>query len=270
MLLLVDLLQPDIVQGSLLIVAGFAAGVVNTLAGSGSVFTLSTLIFFGLPADIANGSNRVGTSLQALVAVSVFRNNDSSIFKWSKPFVIPAIIGAMLGAQAAIDLNEEILKMAIGCIMVFLLLLIVFNPKKGLKEVVEEVDKHNKWAIWPLFFAIGFYGGFIQAGIGILLLVSLVSVARFTMVKANIVKIVIVLAYSIPVFFIYIYHDQIDWVAGGLLALGQFIGAFLAARFAVKNELANTWIRRLLIAMICLTILKLFGLLDWFMAFVSV
>ncbi|MGB0521385.1 MAG: sulfite exporter TauE/SafE family protein [Flammeovirgaceae bacterium] len=262
MILLAETLQPNLLNTCLLILAGFAAGVVNTLAGSGSVFTLSTLIFFGLPANIANGSNRVGTSLQALVAVLVFRKSDKSIFKWSAPFVIPAILGSLLGAQAAIDLSEEVLNWVIGGIMIFLLMLILFNPRRGLKEVVEASTKQNPWLIWPLFFAIGFYGGFIQAGIGILLLVSLVSVAKFTMVKANAVKLVIVLAYSIPVFFIYVYNEQIDWVAGGLLAVGQLTGSFLAARFAVRNTQANRWIRRLLIIMICMTILKLFGVLD--------
>ena len=256
-------LQLTLFNASVLTLAGFAAGIVNTLAGSGSVFTLSTLIFFGLPVNIANGSNRVGTSLQALVAVGVFRKNDKSLFKWSLPFLIPSVTGAMLGAYLAIFLNNEVFKVVLGGIMIFLLFLILINPKKGLKEVVEESTKQNKWITWPVFFGIGFYGGFIQAGIGILLLVSLVSIAKFTMVKANIVKIVIVLAYSIPVFFIYVYDNQIDWAAGGFLALGQLIGSYLAARFAVKNPHANTWIRKLLIGMICLTIAKLFGGLDW-------
>lgn len=263
MTLLFEPLSLTVTNSLLLIAAGFAAGVVNTLAGSGSVFTLSTLLFFGLPADIANGSNRVGTSLQALVAVSIFRKNDKSIFQWSKPFLIPAILGSLFGAQAAIGLSEQVLNFVIGGIMVFLLILILLNPKRGLKEVVEDTTKQNKWQIWPIFFAIGFYGGFIQAGIGILLLVSLVSVAKFTMVRANAVKLVIVLAYSFPVFFIYIYNDQVDWVAGGMLAVGQLTGSFLAARFAVKSPQANTWIRRLLIVMICMTIIKIFGIWDW-------
>ena len=262
MVLLFEPLQLSLSNVFLLILAGFAAGVVNTLAGSGSVFTLSTLIFFGLPADIANGTNRVGTSLQSLVAVSVFRKNDKSIFKWSKPFLLPAVLGSLVGAQVAIGLSEEIFNWVVGGIMLALLIIILINPKKGLKEIVEETQKQNQWAIWPIFFAIGFYGGFIQAGIGILLLVSLVAVAKFTMVKANAVKLMIVLAYSFPVFFIYIYNDQIDWVAGSWLAVGQLTGSFLAARFAVKNTKANTWIRRLLITMICLTILKLFGILE--------
>lgn len=263
MILLAKTLDPNFISISLLILAGFAAGVVNTLAGSGSVFTLSTLLFFGLPADIANGSNRVGTTLQSLMAVSIFRKNDTSLFKWSKPFLIPAVLGSLLGAQAAIGLSEQMLNAVIGGIMLFLLAIILFNPKKGLKEVVEETNKKHKWTIWPVFFAIGFYGGFIQAGIGILLLVSLVSIAKFTMVRANAVKLVIVLTYSFPVFFIYLYNDQIDWVAGGLLAVGQLLGSFLAARFAVKNSKANKWIRVLLICMIILTVIKLFGIWDW-------
>lgn len=254
----------NVLNAFLLSLAGFAAGIVNTLAGSGSVFTLSILIFFGLPVDIANGSNRVGTSLQAVVAVAVFRKNDKSLFKWTYPFIIPSVAGAIVGAYLATFLNTEIFKVVFGAVMVFLLFVILFNPKKGLKEVIEEhTHQYNNWVMWPVFFAIGFYGGFIQAGIGILLLVSLVSIAKFTMVKANIVKVVIVFIYSIPIFFIYVYYDQIDWTAGGFLAIGQMLGSYLAAKFVVKNPQVNAWIRKLLIFMICLTLLKLSGGLAW-------
>jgi len=263
MSLLYEPLQLNLFNGSLLVLAGFAAGIVNTLAGSGSVFTLSTLLFFDLPVSIANGSNRVGTSLQAFTAVYIFRKQDKSIFTWSKAFLVPSVLGALVGAYLALYLDNELFKKVLGGIMVFLLFLVLLNPKKGLKETVEEVSKKHHWSIWPVFFLIGLYGGFIQAGIGIMLLVSLVSIAKFSMMKANAVKLMIVLIYSIPVFFIFVYYQQIDWGAGCLLAVGQFVGSYLTAKFAVKSPHINNWIRRLLIFMICLTIAKLFGVLDW-------
>lgn len=244
----------------LLVLAGFAAGIVNTLAGNGSVFTLSTLIFLGLPADVANGTNRVGTALQSITAVSVFRSHDKNLFQYSLPYLLPSFLGALLGAWVVADLPEQVLRWVMGSIMLGLLAMILTNPKKGLKE--GEHPPAKKWVQVVTLFAVGFYGGFIQAGIGILLLVALVNLAAHSMVKSNAIKLVVVLAYSIPVLGIFIWHGQVDWGKGLWLALGQVAGSFLAARFAVKNTQANQWIRRLLIVMILLAVAKLFGLVG--------
>jgi uncharacterized membrane protein YfcA len=246
----------------LLILAGFAAGLVNTLAGSGSVFTLSTLIFFGLPTDIANGTNRIGTTLQTITAVWVFRKHEKNTFKWSLPFIIPSVLGAILGAFIAADLNEQTFRYVVGGIMFFLLLLIIFNPKKQLKNNEPSEQKKASWLHFILFFFIGVYGGFIQAGIGIMLLVSLVSLMGFDMVKANIVKVVVVFAFCFPVLLVFVLNDQVNWLMGGFLAIGQLLGSLLAAKFSLKNSNANKWIRVLLVVMILLTEAKIFGLFD--------
>ena len=241
---------------ALLLVAGFSAGVVNTLAGNGSVFTLSALIFLGLPADIANGTNRIGTSMQSLTAVTVFRSHDRGVFQYSLPYLWPSFLGALLGAWVVADLPESVLKWVMGVIMLFLLILILANPKKGLKEGEHEPAK--PWVKALALFGIGFYGGFIQAGIGVLLLVSLVNLGAHSLVKSNAIKLVVVLAYSLPVLGVFIWYDKVAWEMGVWLGVGQVAGSFLAARFAVKNQKANQWIRSLLIAMILLAVAKLF------------
>lgn len=242
-----------------LILAGFAAGVVNTLAGNGSVFTLSTLIFFGLPASVANATNRIGTVLQGATAVGVMSRHDKQIFNYSLPYLLPSLIGALLGAWLVVDLSDQALRLIMGSIMLLLLVVILLNPKKGLKEG-EGKPAHPVIRTLSLF-GIGFYGGVIQAGIGILLIVSLVSLASHSMVKANAIKLVVVLVYSLPVLGIFIWHGQVEWVMGSWVALGQVAGSFLAARFAVKSQAANRWIRYLLITMILLAVAKLFQLI---------
>ena len=258
MLLDLSISLQDIGESALLIIAGLAAGMVNTLAGNGSVFTLSALIFLGLPIDIANGTNRIGTTLQSITAVSVFRKHDKNLFDYSWPYVLPSFIGAQIGAWVVADIvSRELLNWIIGAIMLGLLVLVLANPKKGLKEGIDK--KVNPWVRAVVFFAIGFYGGFIQAGIGILLLVSLVNIAGHSLVRSNAIKLVVVLAYSIPVSCIFLWYDQVNWSMGIWLAVGQVIGSFTAARFAVKSSKANQWIRGLLIVMILLAVAKLFG-----------
>ncbi len=258
MLLDLSVSLQDIGESALLVAAGLAAGMVNTLAGNGSVFTLSALIFLGLPIDIANGTNRIGTALQSITAVSIFRKHDKDLFTDSWPYLIPSFTGAQIGAWVVADIvSREQLNFIIGLIMLGLLVLVLANPKKGLKEGVDKAV--NPWVRAVAFFAIGFYGGFIQAGIGILLLVSLVNLAGHSLVKANAIKLVVVLGYSIPVLGIFLWYDQVNWVMGLWLAVGQVLGSSLAARFAVKSSKANQWIRRLLIVMILLAVAKLFG-----------
>ena len=113
-----------------------------------------------------------------------------------------------------------------------------------------------------LFFVIGIYGGFIQAGVGIFLLAGLVMGVGYNLTQANAVKLVIVLALSLAAIVVFIVNDQVNWWLGALMAVGQSIGAWLAARFAVGNPNANVWVRRLLIAVIVLSIIKLFGGFD--------
>lgn len=238
----------------LLVLAGMATGAINTLAGSGSIFALSALIFFGLPADLANGTNRIGTTLQGLTAVSVFRKHDKSLFKTSLPHLIPSFIGALIGAQVAADIGDKLFKMLLGGLMIFLLLITLFSPTKGIKETL---PKHPVIQVIALF-AIGFYGGFIQVGIGILLLVGLVSLSGLTLAKANTIKSVIVMAYSIPVLFIFVGHGEVEWVMGSWLALGQFAGTYLAARFAINSPRINEVIKWLLVVMMIVTAGKLF------------
>lgn len=248
----------------LMFLAGTAAGIVNTLAGSGSVFTLTVLIFAGLPADIANGTNRIGTATQSLIATSTFYKNDLLPFRKSLKYTLPALFGAMAGAVTAAEIDENLMEFIIGGIMILLLFITVFKPQQYLNTT--HIENSNAWWQYLIFVVIGFYGGFIQAGIGIFLLVALNIVGNFKMLEANAIKILTIMLFSLPVLAIFIYNEQVNWTIGLWVAAGQALGSFFTARFAVKSNNASTWIRRLLICMMLITIAKVFGLIDWLFA----
>ncbi len=245
-----------------MLLAGTAAGVVNTFAGSGSVFTLSVLLFMGLPADVANGTNRIGTTVQSLIGTATYYRSGKLETRRGLRFMIPVLLGAVAGAITAADLNEQVLRNAIGGIMVLLLLITLFKPQQYLKNLDLLKGRSGNGVITLVFLAIGFYGGFIQAGIGIFLIVALGIASDFSLVQANGIKILAVFLFSFPVLAVFIYYGQVDWVLGGWVAAGQAAGSYFASRFAVRNTKANTWLRWVLIAMIVVTILKMFGLLD--------
>ena len=249
----------------LAIAAGTLAGIINTLAGSGSLVTLPMLIFLGLPANVANGTNRVGVIVQNIVGIGTFRRKGALDTVGSVWYTVPAMLGAIVGAMIAVDLNEEAMNRAIGIVMIVMLVVIIVDPKRWLREQSEvQPGRPSIWLL-ALFFLIGIYGGFIQAGVGIFLLAALVMGVGYNLTHANAVKLVIVLALSLAAIVVFIVNDQVAWWLGALMAIGQSLGAWLAARFAVGNPNANIWVRRLLITVIVLSILKLFGAFDLLM-----
>jgi uncharacterized membrane protein YfcA len=169
---------------------------------------------------------------------------------------IPATLGSLIGARIAINMDEAIMTRTIGCLLVIMFFLILFNPNRWIKSR-EGHHPVSKWIQIPIFFLIGIYGGFIQAGVGFFLLAGLVLGAGFDLVKANALKVFIVLLYTPFALLVFILNDQVDYKLGLILAAGNIIGAFLGAKYAVKVG-ARTISYFVLVAL-ALATLHLFG-----------
>jgi uncharacterized membrane protein YfcA len=239
------------------IAAGFACGFINTLAGSGSLITLPLLIFLGLPATVANGTNRVAILLQNVVAVSSFKQQKVLDFKRGMLLAIPAAIGGIIGAQIAVSLDEETMRRVIGALMAIMLVVLIVRPKRWLEGRPEMLGKNPGWIQYIIFFFIGMYGGFIQAGVGIFLLAGLVLAAGYDLVKANAVKLLIVLFFTIFALIVFILNDQVVWEIGLILAIGNMGGAWIASRMAVKK--GATFVRYVLMAVVAISAVLLLG-----------
>jgi hypothetical protein len=249
----------------LFVLAGFFAGIINTLAGNGSVFTLSLLLFSGMPAGLANGTNRLGAMAQCIVSVLTFKNTSTfkSLFKESLSFIPPSILGTIFGACTAIQLSDKILSNLMSYLMIFMLFLVIFKPKSWLIDSKKR-ESNKSLSNTVIFFGIGFYAGFIQMGMGILFLSALVLISKYSILHANFIKIIICTAIILPALLIYIYYNQVDWIPGFALAIGQGFGAWLATKYALENKNSAIWIRRLLVFMISLALVKLFNLHLYF------
>lgn len=240
----------------LIILAGFFAGFINTLAGSGSLITLPLLMFLGLPANIANGTNRIAILLQNVVGVSSFSRQKILNFKTSLNLVIPAVIGSVIGAEIAVDINEEIMEKTIGGLLLFMFFFILLRPSRWLREQQSKASVPY-WLQVIIFFLIGMYGGFIQAGVGFFLLSGLVLGAGYDLVRANAVKVLIVLSYTIFALAVFILNDQVNYTYGFILAIGNMLGAFVAAKFAV--QWGPKFVRYLLLITVAVASIKLLG-----------
>jgi hypothetical protein len=240
---------------------GFMAGFINTLAGSGSLLTLPMLMFLGLPANVANGTNRIAILLQNVVGVASFKQQKVLNVKMGLWLAAPAIIGSLVGAQIAINLNETMMERAIGILLFVMFFLILYKPQQWVKGKAGEVSAKPTILQFIIFFFIGIYGGFIQAGVGLFLLAGLVLGAGVDLVKANALKLLIVLLYTPFALAVFFFNDQINWKIGLILAVGNMLGAFVASRFAVAW--GAKYVRYILLAVILFSALKLLGVLDF-------
>ncbi|MGC9341639.1 MAG: sulfite exporter TauE/SafE family protein [Bacteroidales bacterium] len=241
----------------LIVIAGIFAGFINTLAGSGSLITLPLLIGLGLPANVANGTNRIAILLQNVVGVSSFKKQKVLDFRSSVKLVIPAVIGSVIGAMIAVDINEEIMRKTIGGLLLFMFFVILWKPSRWLREQQGKAPLPY-WLRAIVFFFIGMYGGFIQAGVGFFLLSGLVLGAGYDLVRANAVKVLIILVYTAFALAVFIYNDQVNYTYGFILAAGNMIGAFLGAKVAVKW--GPKFVRYLLLVTVIVAAAKLLGI----------
>lgn len=245
------------------VIAGFLAGIINTLAGSGSIFTLPVLLFLGLPAHLANGTNRVGILTQTFVgATTLYRRGKlqlgSDVF-----YILPTVIGSTLGALTAVGIEERVLRITIGVVMLLLLVVILIRYNELLRPVDAPLSKTKRIWSYPLLFIVGFYGGFIQLGVGIFTLSVLMLVLNQTFRHANALKNIMNFFLTLPAFIIFAWKGHIVWEIGVVIAIGQTTGAWVAARYAAESQQAGIWIRRLLVVMALLTAAELLGVNDY-------
>ncbi len=219
----------------LLAIVGFIAGVINTIAGGGSLLTLPMLILMGLPPAIANGTNRIGIFIQSITSVAGFKSKGIKPSIFSVYLGLSALIGSLIGAKIAIDIKGETFNKILAIVMLIVVLFLVFKPKVNLVDFTERIQ--GKYRVFSIitFFIIGIYGGFIQAGVGIFILLALSTINKMSLVSSNAVKALVVFIYTIGALIIFAYNNQINYLYGFVLAFGNASGGWIASRWSVKK-----------------------------------
>lgn len=239
----------------LLVIIGFITGIINIMAGGGSLLTLPMLIFLGLPPSVANGTNRVAILIQNIFSTAGFRSKGITTFPYSIYFGISAMFGAIIGAQIAVDIKGEVFNKILAIVMLFVVVFLVFNRKTKMEDYVERITGKHLWISIIVFFFIGIYGGFIQAGTGFLMLLALSGINQFSLVKSNAIKVIVALIYTTSALIIFILNDQVNWKYGLILAIGNASGGWLASRWSVKK--GDGIVKIFLIVMVIIMAIKL-------------
>jgi uncharacterized membrane protein YfcA len=237
----------------ILVAGGLLAGFINTLAGGGSFLTVPLLILVGVPPTAANGTNRVGVLIQTVAAMRGFQQEGVPGLGFALRLLPATLVGSWLGAWGATQIPDDVFRRLFGVIMLMALPIILRNPtprsdgtSRGLPAGLQLV----------VYFSIGLYGGAIQAGVGIPLLLALVGAGGLDLVRGNSVKVAIVAALTAVALAQFAWVGSVYWVHGLVLALGTGLGGYTASR--VGARVGERLIRPVLMFAILALALRLF------------
>lgn len=239
-----------------LFTVGLVAGTLNVIAGGGSMLTLPVLIFLGLPATVANGTNRVAIVVQSVGASWRFGQKGVIPRRWLVLAVPPALLGTILGTWGAVRIGDVAFQRILAGVLVLAAAWSLWRPE----EPSEDEDPvppsgARRWMFVFAFFLVGAYGGFIQAGVGFVIL-AVTSAAGLDLVKGNALKVALVLAFTTVALVLFALSGKVDWAMGAALAVGNFLGGLFGVHLTVLK--GHRWVRRVVTATIVVFAVRLF------------
>ncbi|MCF6148085.1 MAG: sulfite exporter TauE/SafE family protein [Candidatus Kuenenia sp.] len=240
---------------------GIVAGIINTIAGGGSLFTLPILIFIGLPPSIANGTNRLAIAAQNVSAVAGFKYKGISNFKLSILMAVPVLFGTIVGVNIAVEISDVLFKRILAIVMLLVFWLMMWDSiakKTGcvlFDYSAKKISFFHRIITVAVFFFVGLYCGFIQAGVGLVIIAVLASISSFRLVEINSHKVFIIGVSALFSLLVFIYHNKICWPVGISLAAGNGLGGWLGSYLAVKR--GDRLIKTILCVMIIFMAIKL-------------
>lgn len=238
----------------LLFFMGMLAGVVNTLAAGGSFLMLPLLIWSGLPATVANGTNRISLLAQNGLAVVGFRQKGLFDLKTNLRLTVPAVLGSFAGAWMSVTIPDTIFQKVISVLMLLFVAFSVYREQR--KGSDGQHRQAGPVGTFLLFFLVGIYGGFIQAGVGLFLIGSIRFATGFDLVRTNSIKVFIIMCYTVVAIAVFALNGKIDWGVAAVVATGQGLGGWLGAHVAISG--GEKWIKRLVFVVLIAMAVKLF------------
>lgn len=222
-------------QAGLLVLVGIVAGFLNVMAGGGSLLTVPIMVFMGLPGPIANGTNRIAILAQNITAIATFVRRGFRDFRLSLGLAACAVPGALAGALVGVHLEGVWFNRILALIMIGVMLVMHFD--RGAKERPENYQPSPRQLVYGhlLMVGVGFWGGFIQLGVGFIIMPVLNRVMGLDLVRTNMHKVFIIAIYTVVALAIFASQLELLWLVGIALAVGNSIGGYLGAHFTVRG-----------------------------------
>ena len=244
----------EIWQIVLLMIVGIFSGWLNVMAGGGSLLTVPLMLFMGIPAPVANGTNRIAILAQNITAVYTFFRKGFSDFKLGLTLSLAASLGSVGGAWFGVHIDGVWFNRLLAVVMIAVMILMATGKEIGKKADMVEEPK-NLLLGHLLMVGAGFWGGMIQIGVGFILMPILHRVMGFGLVRVNMYKVFVVLSYTIVALIVFASKLELMWWAGLGLAVGNSIGGWYGAHTTIHK--GEEWIRRVLYVTLLAFVIKL-------------
>lgn len=222
----------ELIKGLILFGAGAMASFINMMAGGGSVLTIGALILVGVEPVIANGTNRIGVLFGTGTGALTYKAEKFTDLKTSLTLGVSAIPGAILGSYYSVQISNELFQRVLAIVMI-LILVTMFIPKKKQTDVADKLKK--SWLIYPAMVLVGLYGGFIQVGVGFIIMAFLRHLMAYDLLRVNMHKVFIVVIYTIPVLIIFGFSGKINWYYAIIMSMGNALGSYISVKLALKK-----------------------------------
>lgn len=219
---------------AVLILAGLAGGFINVMAGGGSVITIPVMILLGVPGPVANGTNRLPILVQNISASLTYLRHGIPHAGLMVSLSLCAIPGAIVGALVGVQISNEAFNLVLACVMGGILLLMLTGTGSTPPATIHMPLTRRLWG-HALMIAAGFWGGFIQIGMGFILLPILNRVIGLDLVSANIHKVFIILTYTVSALWVFGSQLELLWWVGAVMAIGNGLGGWLGARLTLAG-----------------------------------
>ena len=224
---------------AILATAGVLATVINVMAGGGGMIVLPALMALGLPADVANGTYRLGVVTQSIAGTTAMRRAGKLETGSIVPILIPTTLGAVLGALLATWVPREVLKPIMLVTMMLMAALIAFRKQTLIPGDGPILRPNQAPRSYAGLFLAGVYGGFIQAGVGFLLLGVLIGTLRHSLITGNALKLVVTLAFGTVSLGIFAWAGLVSWTPAIVLAAASIVGARIGVRLMLEVPIAG-------------------------------
>ena len=234
--------------------AGFFGGILNSVAGGGSFITFPALLFVGVPPIIANTTNTFASSAGYLSGVYAFREDLYLHKKALVRLITAGIMGGSLGAWLLFQTPEAIFEEAIPWLLLVATVLFIFGEK--LNTTLKHIGSNHKHSssfgyilLFLMLLGVCVYGGFFNAGLGIIGLSYLVLAGYSNINTMNGMKLIISSSVSLTAIIFFAYHDLIAWHEGLIVLVGTLVGGYVAAH--ISRNLPQHYIRAFVIMVSC-------------------
>ena len=216
----------------LLLISGVVVGIINTLGGGGSVITMALYMAMGIPVAVANGTNRIAVVMQNFSATIAFMRKSMVDIKNSLLLGLPTIFGTSAGSLFALDVSDKTFKVCLSLVLAIILVYLILDRDQAPKKEGHKLQV--RWWHYPIFFLVGFYGGYIYIGLGFLILAVTIWTMKLDIVTANVLKGCVIFISTPFALAVFMYNGQVDYAAGLVHGVGNILGALLASHWAVS------------------------------------